>query len=854
MESLSIIIPCYNEERTIAETVRRVLAADLSVRKQVVVVDDGSKDRTREILKILDGITVLLLSENQGKGAALRAGFAVATGDYVVVQDADAEYDPKDLRGLIEKAREGHAVVYGSRRLGKARNPSAGRFFYAGGVFLSWLANLLYGTKLTDEATCYKMFRRTLLQKIPLRCTRFEFCPEVTAKVARSGEHIVEVPISYAPRSRAEGKKIHLKDGIDAIWTLMRYRFWRPATNVTGRLLVLTQAVDIDDANLGFFHGWIVAAAARATTVTVLAQRVGRFALPHNVTVRSMGPGTKTGRYARLWWSCLREIPKQDAVFCHMAPEYALIAGSIARLRFRRIGLWYVHKSITRRLRWALRFVNVVFTASPESFRIPSPKVRMMGHGIPTDLFFPAAQPLSASPFRLLFVGRMTPVKGVEVVLRALAVLHGRGVADTRLTVVGDAYLFADRQYREKIRTLAASLGIAASVDWRGKMPYADLPSLYRAHHALVHASETGSVDKVVLEALASGLMVFSSSEAFAALLPERFHFEKGNVASLADALATARALGPDSTLCKQVREGQDARNLWGRMLEDLFLQDGSAGKTIAAATIPASAVVLTYNSAATLQKTVDSVRAFQEILIVDGGSTDATRAIAHATGCRIIPQQQGVSGPIKDFAAVRMRAMMAATYDWVYMIDSDEEATPRLLRAMEHATRAAPAAYWVDRRYLYEGGTVQHAATYPNRQLRFFHRACVTGYERRMHERPLLQDGVTPRLLDGWICVPLPSVFVVRKKWIGQAHFLADAHPPTSFFDGVRYGTRECILGMRHVGYAAALSVFRAPARLPFVYEWARLPYYWTAAGDLWRAAFLGRRTVTDEKKTASL
>lgn len=840
MESLSIIIPCYNEERTIRETVRRVQSADIGVRKQIIVVDDGSKDGTREILKTLEGVTVLLLPENQGKGAALQAGFAMAIGEYVVVQDADAEYDPYDLRLLVAKADEGHTVVYGSRRLGKARNPSAGRFFYAGGVFLSWLANVLYGTRLTDEATCYKMFRRDVLQRIPLSCTRFEFCPEVTAKVARSGEEIVEVPISYAPRSRAEGKKIHLKDGLDAIWTLVRYRFWRPQDTTTRRLLMLTQTVDLDDANLGFFHSWIVAAAARATSVTVLAQRVGRFDLPKNVTVRAMGPGMKFWRYVRLWWVCLREIPKHDAVFCHMAPEYALIAGPIARLHFRRIGLWYVHKSVTRRLHWALRLVNIVFTASPESFRIASPKVRIMSHGIPTDFFSPTTQPLAPSPLRLLVVGRLTQSKGLSVVLHALAELRRRGVTDVRLTIVGDAYLSADQTYAAEMHTLAETLGVASVVDWRGNVSYADLPSLYRAHHALLHASETGSVDKVVLEALASGLMVFSSSEAFATFLPDRFRFEKGNAASLAQKLLVARDVGADESVGERVRKEYALEKLWARLSEDLFLEDGRTDDAVPSQTIPASAVILTYNSAATLQKTIDSVRSFQEILVVDGGSTDKTLEIARASGCRIIAQQEGASGPITDFGAVRSRAMAAAAHNWIFMIDSDEAATPRLVQAMYDATTKPPAAYWVDRRYLLAGETVQHAATYPNRQLRFFHRSGVAGYERRMHERPVVGEGVLTGILDGWMLVPLPPVSLAREKWIRQAQFLAAAHPPTSFFDGLLYGTRELLLGLRHLGRAKVLFLLHAPNRLPFAYERARLPYYWTAAWGLWRGMFL--------------
>jgi len=227
MRKLTIVIPAYNEEKTILETIRRVEAAELGVPKEIVVVDDGSSDGTRRILVGLgDDCRVVSLPQNRGKGAALRAGFAVASGDYVVVQDADLEYDPAELRSLVAKADEGHKVVYGSRRLGRGKNPMAGLSYYAGGVLLSWLSNLLYGIRITDEPTCYKMFERELLVSIPLKCEGFEFCPEVTAKVAKRGVPIVEVPISYHPRSRAEGKKINWRDGAVAIWTLFKYRIY----------------------------------------------------------------------------------------------------------------------------------------------------------------------------------------------------------------------------------------------------------------------------------------------------------------------------------------------------------------------------------------------------------------------------------------------------------------------------------------------------------------------------------------------------------------------------------------------------------------------------------------------------
>jgi glycosyltransferase involved in cell wall biosynthesis len=225
---LSIVIPCYNEKDTIMELLKRVEQVDLGeVEKEVIIIDDKSTDGTRELLIANNTDHKLVFHErNLGKGFALRTGFEHVTGDIVIVQDADLEYDPNDYRQLIRPIIDGQArVVYGSRE--RKHNKPSGALFHLGGKVLTWLTNLLYGSDLTDEPTCYKVFEAKLLKNIPLTCKRFEFCPEVTAKVLRQGIKIVEEPISYFPRSKQEGKKINWRDGIEAIWTLLKYRFIR---------------------------------------------------------------------------------------------------------------------------------------------------------------------------------------------------------------------------------------------------------------------------------------------------------------------------------------------------------------------------------------------------------------------------------------------------------------------------------------------------------------------------------------------------------------------------------------------------------------------------------------------------
>lgn len=227
MEKLSIIIPVYNEKDSVKSLIDRVKAVRLinEIEKEIIVVDDGSTDGTRQILHNLKDCKVFLQEENRGKGYAIRTGLRYATGDFTIIQDADLEYDPKDYNLLIAAVMKYRVkAVYGSRRLLKKNAKYSGVSFYLGGLFVTWAANLIYNLKLTDEPTCYKLVETDLLKSMNLECTGFEFCPEVTAKLAINEEPIVEVPINYYPRGVESGKKIKWIDGWIAIKTLWRYK------------------------------------------------------------------------------------------------------------------------------------------------------------------------------------------------------------------------------------------------------------------------------------------------------------------------------------------------------------------------------------------------------------------------------------------------------------------------------------------------------------------------------------------------------------------------------------------------------------------------------------------------------
>lgn len=223
---LSILIPVYNEKRTIAEAVRRARTVDLPVDREILIIDDGSTDGTGEIIKRLADSTVKVLQQptNMGKGAALRRGFQESTGDFVVVYDADLEYDPRDWPSLLRPALEGDArAVYGSRFTGERRNMMF--WHWIGNRFLSLLTNVLYNTTISDMETCSKLIEGDLIRSLHLTSNRFDIEPEITAKLLRSGVRIYEVPIRYVGREVDEGKKISWRDGFPALWALVKYRF-----------------------------------------------------------------------------------------------------------------------------------------------------------------------------------------------------------------------------------------------------------------------------------------------------------------------------------------------------------------------------------------------------------------------------------------------------------------------------------------------------------------------------------------------------------------------------------------------------------------------------------------------------
>ena len=225
---LSIVIPVYNEKDTVSEIINRVLSAKVEADKEIIIIDDGSVDGTRDVLKKLSeskpDLKIIFKENNSGKGDTLKEGFKHTSGDYVIVQDADLEYDPGDYQKLLELVKDKKNVtVYGSRFSGDYKDMTNLHFF--GNKFLTLLTNFIFGVSLTDMETCYKLIPGDFARRLDIKSKRFNFEPEITAKILKSGMIIMEVPITYKGRSFSDGKKITWKDGLSAVFTLIRFRF-----------------------------------------------------------------------------------------------------------------------------------------------------------------------------------------------------------------------------------------------------------------------------------------------------------------------------------------------------------------------------------------------------------------------------------------------------------------------------------------------------------------------------------------------------------------------------------------------------------------------------------------------------
>lgn len=335
------------------------------------------------------------------------------------------------------------------------------------------------------------------------------------------------------------------------------------------KLLIVTQVVDSTDSDLGFFHTWLETFAASCDKLTVVCLQAGKHSLPPSVRVLSLGKEERKSRLIKAWrfyryiW---RERGEYDAVFVHMNAEYVIMGGWLWRLLQKPVALWYVHKHVGVRLRLALALTNLVFTTSAESFRIPSPKVHIVGHGIPDDAFI-ERRVREHDRKKIVMVGRVSRSKGIDVGVRVLEALGD----EYSLTIVGGVHTFDDQQYQKEVERLVESKHLGESVHFAGAVSPSDVRKYYAEGDVFLHTSTTGSMDKVVLEALAVGVPVVSTGDAFKEV-PGVTYVAPGDTGTLANNVKDACSRENSTVGVHYVRTSHSLKALVARILR--ILQD----------------------------------------------------------------------------------------------------------------------------------------------------------------------------------------------------------------------------------------------------------------------------------------
>ncbi len=356
------------------------------------------------------------------------------------------------------------------------------------------------------------------------------------------------------------------------------------------KLLIITQKIDINDDNLGFFHCWVEEFAKQCESVVVVCLQKGDYDLPGNVKVLSLGKEQEIQnskfqilnkfkiqnskfkilikikyiyRFYKYIW---RERKNYDSVFVHMNPEYVVLGGLFWRLTRKKIGLWYTHKSVDLKLRLAEKLADIIFTASARSFRLPSNKVKIMGHGIDIEKFQIPNSKFQIPKFIIITAGRVAPVKNLHILIEAAGVLKNKNF-DFTIKIAGAPTLASGKDYFEKLKNSVKEKGLEDKIIFAGPILYKNIPKFYADGDLFVNLSNTGSIDKAVLEAMASGLLVLTSNEAFRDILPEKYLTEKAPE-QIAEKIIALSKSGKDESLRKYVSENHSLENLIGKIVQ----------------------------------------------------------------------------------------------------------------------------------------------------------------------------------------------------------------------------------------------------------------------------------------------
>ena len=341
------------------------------------------------------------------------------------------------------------------------------------------------------------------------------------------------------------------------------------------KLLIITQKVDINDDNLGSFHNWLKKLAEKAD-IFVIANYVGQYELPDNAKVFSLGKEIGVGKLVKIFkyqWFLFKFLPRVDGVFFHMCPEYVLGAHLWPKIFRKKTLLWYTHKSVNWKLKLAEKLTDKIFTASKESFRLPSKKVEVTGHGIDLDKFKPAEIKKDGSKFKIISVGRISPVKNYEIMINVAEILKnknlpaGRQGFDFKINIAGDPILESDKIYSEKLKNLIKEKKLESVIEFVGPVSNKYIGEFYQSGDLFINLSDTGSLDKAILEAMACGLKILTSNEAFKDILKEDNIVDK-NPVNIAGKIINLAKTERNYSLIEYVAKNHNLDNLVEKIIK----------------------------------------------------------------------------------------------------------------------------------------------------------------------------------------------------------------------------------------------------------------------------------------------
>ena len=338
------------------------------------------------------------------------------------------------------------------------------------------------------------------------------------------------------------------------------------------KLLIITQKVDLNDDNLGFFHGWLEKFSEKLDKLYVICLAQGDYNLPSNVSVYSLGKekGTsKISQLIRLQKNLIQILPKVDGVFVHMCSIYAIASFPLVKIFNKKMVLWHTHKSTDWKLKLAEKYVNKILTASKESCRLKNRrKIEVIGHGIDTEAFNPKSRTLDPQSFMIISPGRISSTKDQETLIKAMDILINRkNITDISLEFIGNAIENREKQYFKKLKNLVEEKKLGNYIKFLGSVPYSEMPKHYQDSDLVINLSHTGSIDKVVLEGMASGCLVLTCNEAFESVLDNRYLFKKRNPQHLAEKIINLKSVEKDKKLREIVIKDHNLNNLISKII-----------------------------------------------------------------------------------------------------------------------------------------------------------------------------------------------------------------------------------------------------------------------------------------------